>query len=109
MPYHAYMLRCRDGSYYTGHTDDIENRVWQHQQGAIEGHTKTRRPVRLVLAEEYDTRDAAFRREQQLKGWSRAKKETLIKGNLKRLQVLSRNYAEVIGSATSTSSVHGSS
>lgn len=98
------MLLCRDGTYYTGHTDDLENRVWQHKQGMIEGHTKTRRPVRLVLAEEYDTRDAAFRREHQLKGWSRAKKEALIKGNLKRLQVLSRNFAEVMGT-TSTGSV----
>jgi putative endonuclease len=89
-PFFVYMLRCRDGSYYVGHTDDLERRVLDHQYGAIPGHTSTRRPVQLVWSAEMATRDEALQREMQIKGWSRAKKEGLIGEDWDRLKRLAR-------------------
>lgn len=105
MLHYTYILRCCDGSYYVGHTDRLPERIQEHQIGAIEGHTKTRRPVRLVYSEAFDTKNEAFQRERQLKGWSRAKKEALINRNPDRLQFLSRNYTDAMAKPTSTSSV----
>jgi predicted GIY-YIG superfamily endonuclease len=62
-----YILRCRDGSYYIGHTDDLTARLSKHQKGLVEGHTKNRRPVRLVYSEEHPERQSAFLRERQVK------------------------------------------
>jgi predicted GIY-YIG superfamily endonuclease len=77
----AYMLLCRDHSYYVGHTDNLEQRVAQHQGGALPGYTHTRRPVELVWAQEFATREEALSAEMRIKGWGRAKKEALIKGD----------------------------
>ena len=74
----TYILECADGSYYTGHTDDLEKRVAEHQAGAIPGHTSTRRPVRLAYSAEFQTRDEALSAELQVKRWSRKKKQALI-------------------------------
>jgi LAO/AO transport system kinase len=80
-PFFVYMLRCADGSYYVGHSDDMERRLAQHQAGEVEGcSTRQRRPVELVWSQETQTRDEALAAERQLKGWSRAKKEALIRG-----------------------------
>ena len=79
--YHVYLLRCSDGSYYVGHTNDLEHRLAAHERGAIEGHTLSRRPVELVLSDQFSTRQEAFHRERQIKGWSGARKEALIKGD----------------------------
>jgi tRNA/rRNA methyltransferase len=84
------MLRCADGSYYVGHTDDLEARLGAHQSGLIDGYTQNRRPVSLVWSQDFAERDEAFRAERQIKGWSRAKKEALIRGDYDGLQVLSR-------------------
>jgi len=75
MSFWVYLLRCADQSYDIGHTDDLEKRVAQHQQGEIAGHTATRRPVQLVHAESFASREEALSAERQLKGWSRKKKE----------------------------------
>ena len=91
MSFHTYILRCADGSYYVGHTDDIERRIAEHKQGMITVYTRKRRPVRLVFAEEFPTRYEALSAERQIKGWSRAKKEALINGNWRRLKALARN------------------
>ena len=82
MPYLVYILECSDGSYYTGSTADINQRLWQHQQGVeISSYTYTRRPVKLVWAsEETEHYYDALRWERQIKGWSRAKKGALIRG-----------------------------
>jgi len=48
MSFWVYILRCADGSYYTGHTDNLEQRIGQHNAGAIEGYTHSRRPVTLM-------------------------------------------------------------
>ncbi len=91
MPFHAYLLRCNDGSYYAGHTDNLEVRLAQHQSGLLPGYTLGRLPVTLVWSDEFATRDEAFAAERRVKGWSRAKKEALIAGDWARLRKLSRN------------------
>jgi predicted GIY-YIG superfamily endonuclease len=90
MAFTAYLLRCNDGSYYAGHTDDLDQRIAQHQSGALGGYTAKRLPVTLVWSEWYQTRDDAFAVEHKLKGWSRAKKEALIAGDWERISVLAR-------------------
>ncbi len=90
MSFWAYILRCSDGSYYTGHTDELEARVGAHQSGLIEGYTQKRRPVELVWSQEFAERDEAFRVERQIKGWSRAKKEALIRGDWEGVGYLAR-------------------
>ena len=80
LAYYLYKLRCSDSSYYVGHTNDLEHRLAAHERGATEGYTLSRRPVELVFSEQFSTRQEAFHRERQIKGWSRARKEALIKG-----------------------------
>jgi predicted GIY-YIG superfamily endonuclease len=80
MPY-VYILKCADGSYYVGSTTNLERRVAEHQAGLIKGYTESRRPVELVWSCEFPTANDAFLRERQIKGWSRAKKEALIRGD----------------------------
>ena len=77
----AYMLRCSDGSYYTGHTDSLEHRIAQHRAGLGSDWTKRRLPVELVWQQSLATRDEAKAAEFQIKPWSRAKKEALIAGD----------------------------
>lgn len=80
MPW-TYILRCNDGSFYTGSTNgELESRIWQHNNDPdyAANYTWKRRPVRLLYAEQFDTVDAAFHREKQIQGWSRAKKLALI-------------------------------
>ncbi|KAA9016336.1 GIY-YIG nuclease family protein [Sphingobium limneticum] len=81
MAFHAYLLRCGDGSFYAGHTEDLETRVAQHQQGLIPGYSIARRPVVLVWTESFGTRDEALAAERRIKGWRRAKKQALIGGD----------------------------
>jgi predicted GIY-YIG superfamily endonuclease len=76
-----YILRCADGSYYTGHTTDLEMRLPQHQAGEGSDYTRHRLPVELVFAQEMPDKDHAFLAERQIKNWSRAKKEALIAGD----------------------------
>jgi putative endonuclease len=88
----VYILRCSDGSYYTGLTkQEIEARLWEHNAGTYDGYTKKRRPVELVFTETYDRIIDAIARERQIKGWSRAKKEAAIALDYERLPELSRN------------------
>lgn len=91
MTFWAYILKCADGSYYTGHTDNLELRLAQHHQGAIPTcHTVPRRPVELVYSQPFEDRDQAFRAERQIKGWRREKKEALIAGRFDLLPALAR-------------------
>ena len=88
----VYMVECSDGSYYTGLTkQDIEARVWEHNEGIYRGYTHTRRPVKLVFTETYDLMTDAIMRERQIKGWSRVKKQALIDYDYERLPELSKN------------------
>jgi putative endonuclease len=104
-----YILECSDGSYYTGSTKDLELRLQQHQNGEGANHTKKRLPVKLVYFEEFQRIDEAFYREKQVQGWSRKKKEALIKGDFDKLIPLSKNYTQFYGNVVSTSSTTGAS
>ena len=75
MPNHLYILKCADGSYYTGSTRNIDVRLDQHHLGKGTKYSSTRLPVELVCLEEYDRIDEAYAREKQVQGWSRKKKE----------------------------------
>jgi predicted GIY-YIG superfamily endonuclease len=77
----VYILRCADGSYYTGHTDNLEMRISQHQTGECEGYIATRRPVELAWSQECVTWEDALTAEMQIKGWSRKKKEAMMRGD----------------------------
>ncbi|WP_324255365.1 Mov34/MPN/PAD-1 family protein [Erythrobacter sp. WG] len=79
MGFWAYMLHCRGGVFYAGHTDDLERRIAQHKSGTIPGFTSERLPVELVWAQEFPTRHEAKAAELRIKGWSRAKKLALIR------------------------------
>ena len=80
-----YILKCCDGSFYTGITNDLERRLKMHQAGKAARYTRTRGPVEMLYSETCGDRSSALIRECEVKGWPRAKKETLTKtGNGKR-------------------------
>jgi tRNA/rRNA methyltransferase len=79
MTFWAYVVRCADDSYYTGHTDNLERRIGQHNLGEISGYTQTRRPVTLMWCQDFGSRQEALAAEFQVKGWSRRKKEALAR------------------------------
>ncbi len=88
---YVYILKCADGSYYTGSTNDLWKRLLEHQIGLGANYTRKRLPVELVYYEEFDRIDEAFYREQQIKKWSRKKKEALIRRDFRALQKLSKS------------------
>jgi putative endonuclease len=77
----VYILRCADGRYYTGHTDNLQTRIAQHNADGFCDFTSRRRPVRLAWCQEFPTRIEALESERRIKSWSRAKKEALIRGD----------------------------
>ena len=81
--YIVYILECADGSYYTGSAADLSQRIWQHETGASpSSYTYSRRPIKLVWASEETQRYfEALKWERQIKGWSRVKKQALIRGD----------------------------
>lgn len=89
-PFFAYILRCSDGSFYVGHTDELERRLAEHETGAGSGYTASRQPVHLVWFQEFPTREEAKVVEAQLKKWSRRKKEALIGGRMEELRAGAR-------------------
>lgn len=92
LPFFTYILQCADGSYYTGHTDNLEQRIAQHHDGTFPGHTHDRRPVELVWVQEFPSRYEALEAERRIKGWSRAKKEALIRSDWAAVQRLARRH-----------------
>ena len=83
MPYAIYILRCSDGTYYTGLTGDLDGRVREHEMGVNpESYTFRRHPVKLAWSTIAESYQEAFQWEHQIKGWSRAKKEALIRGDI---------------------------
>jgi predicted GIY-YIG superfamily endonuclease len=91
MSFWAYMVHCNAGRLYVGHTDDLERRIAQHETGAIPGFTRNYLPVRLVWCQEFATSDEAKAAEKQIKGWSRAKKLALIRGDWEEISRLSKS------------------
>ena len=92
--FYVYILKCRDGSYYTGHTDNIEKRISEHKLGKCAGYTSTRLPVEVVYVHTFPTRYEALVMERRIKSWGRKKKEALINGDWSKLQELAKNYTE---------------
>lgn len=90
MSFWVYILRCADNSYYTGHTDDLEKRIGEHQAGEAEGYTSTRLPVALVFSQEFPSRDEAKACERRIKGWGRRKKEALMREDWAEISRLAR-------------------
>jgi putative endonuclease len=88
----VYMLRCADGSFYVGSAtgDDLTIRIAQHQSGYYGGYTSTRRPGTLVWSEHFLQITDAIAVERQIKGWSCAKKEALIKGDWNAIRHLAK-------------------
>ncbi|PIQ72895.1 hypothetical protein COY13_04515 [Candidatus Roizmanbacteria bacterium CG_4_10_14_0_2_um_filter_36_35] len=92
MSYLVYILKCSDNSYYVGITNNVEKRVWEHNQGIVRGYTFKRKPVRLVYFQEFKDVNEAIAFEKQLKGWRRVKKEALINKNIDKLKKLTKGY-----------------
>jgi putative endonuclease len=88
---HVYIVKCRDGSYYVGSTrTSLEIRIAQHNAGTFAGYTSTRRPVELIFSQWFDRITDAIEAERKLKGWSRAKKEAFMRGDVPALQQLAK-------------------
>ncbi len=75
---YTYLLECADGTLYCGWTNDLDRRLAAHMRGTASKYTRSRRPVRLVYYESFDTRHEAMRREKEIKGLTRREKERLI-------------------------------
>ena len=78
---YMYILKCADGSFYTGATKELEHRIEQHQNGKGAKYARSRLPVKLVYFEEFENVEDAFRRERQVKRLDRKQKEELIKNS----------------------------
>lgn len=78
---YVYILKCSDGSYYIGQTDNLEERLHQHNFSIVKSYTSERRPVELVFKQEFFSRGDAIEFEQRIKKWSRKKKAALIAGD----------------------------
>ncbi len=90
--YYIYILLCSDNSYYIGVTNNLEERVLQHQNGFYSGsYTFKKRPLNLVYFEEFIDVKQAIEREKQLKKWSRVKKEALVNNDIVKLKNLSKS------------------
>ncbi len=84
-------MQCSDRSYYTGSTTNLGQRIVDHNSGRYRGYTSRRLPVQLVWSQEFsDVRDAIVL-ERQIKGWTRKKKEALIRGDFQMLHELARS------------------
>ena len=94
MSFWVYILKCNDGSYYTGHTDNLELRFAMHQEGKIDGYTASRLPVTLVFSEHFTTRLEALEMERRVKTWSRKKKEAMMRGDWDEVSRLARNRSQ---------------
>ena len=92
--YYIYIIECSDGSYYTGVTNNYERRFKEHCDGVDPFcYTYDKRPLKLLYVEWYHDIRQAIAREKQLKGWSRKKKEALMKGDMKTLSFEALAYS----------------
>jgi len=96
MSWYTYILLCDQKTYYIGLTNNITNRLSSHKRRENIG-TKEFSDIQLIYKEEYPTRKLAEKRENQIKGWSRAKKKALIEGNTELLIELSKTYEHTEG------------
>ena len=78
--FHVYILQCNDNTYYTGYTNDLQNRVKLHNEGKGAKYTRDRKPVKLVWSRKYKYFKKAFLEELKIKKFTRGQKEKLLKG-----------------------------
>ena len=91
--YYVYILKCSDQSYYTGVTSCLEKRLFEHCQGFdAKCYTYSKRPLKLKFTAEFQDINEAIARDKQIKGWTRKKKEALIKQDFKKLIKLSKSH-----------------
>ena len=88
--FYVYILKCSDNSYYVGHTDNIEQRISEHQFNHYNCYTSTRLPIEVVFVQSFCSRDEAFNVERQIKKWNRQKKEALIKEDWNKISLLGK-------------------
>lgn len=94
MHFFVYILQCANGAYYVGshRGDDVMSRVHEHNEGLDpKAYTFKRRPVELVWSEDFEDPEDMVAAERRLKGWSRAKKEAYIRGDLPKLKMLAKS------------------
>ena len=102
--YTVYIVECHDGSYYVGVTNDLEQRLWEHNTGFDKKcFTYKRRPVELKYYESCPDINQAIAYEKQLKGWSRKKKQALFKEDFTELKWLSKSTVRKAALANSMS------
>jgi predicted GIY-YIG superfamily endonuclease len=87
----VYILRCSDGTYYVGHSNNPEKRLAEHNRGSGARYTSSRYPVDLVYSENSVDKNSAIAREKQIKNWSRFKKEALINNDISLLKSLAKS------------------
>jgi len=91
--FHVYILKCNDGSFYTGHSEDLETRLAQHHQATFSScYTAKRLPVTLEYQATFESREQALNIEKQIKGWSRSKKQALIRDDWLEISRLSKQH-----------------
>ena len=88
--HYVYLLRCADNSLYVGETSGLPTRERDHNEGRGGSYTAKRRPVQIVYAEQFRSRQDALKRERQIKHWSSKKKEMLVRGDVAGLTGTSR-------------------
>ena len=94
MSFWVYILTCNDDSYYTGHTDNLERRIAMHQTGKIDGYTGSRLLIELAFSAHFTTRREALEMERRIKGWSRKKKEAMMRGDWDEVSRLAQNRSQ---------------
>ena len=77
LDFYVYIVKCSDGTYYTGHTDNLEKRIAEHTNNTYECYTSNRLPVTLVFVQNFPSRAEALEAERRIKKWGKRKKETL--------------------------------
>jgi predicted GIY-YIG superfamily endonuclease len=107
MAFWAYLLHCRGGLFYAGQTDDLERRIAEHRSGLVPGFTADHQPVELVWSERFLTRDEAKAAERKLKGWSRAKKLAMIRGDWAKISMLAKGKNSPSTSSGKTEALEG--
>ena len=102
MAFWCYILKCSDGKYYTGHTDDLDRRIAQHQHDGFCNFKSRRLPVTLIWAQDFPTRHEALASELRVKKWSPAKKEALAASDWARLSHFARPPQERVSTSLDT-------
>ncbi|WP_254447476.1 GIY-YIG nuclease family protein [Sphingomonas sp. ID1715] len=103
MSFWTYMIQCGDRTLYVGHTNNLDQRWAEHQHRTFKGYTASRHPLHLVWSQEFGTRDEALEAERQIKGWGRAKKLALIRGDWALISALGRSLRQEEGRASTSS------